>query len=363
MKPSHRIPVFVGLFSSTVATLAVSVSAFASQVCLVAPNGGDVFVRDAQGNRTSETWTSRTLANVDDRAMKKSSGAVFARTLAGEQGYVSIVVLHDASDCQAARNDGGATGGQTTQPTPEPVAPSPVIPEPKPEPVGDKGASPFTAGDPFGCGSSAGSAQCNRTALKSEAAKGRQCSGYSKAREDVFMDIDTRTNERGQRYIQSPYSNDVLILVDNRMPSASKFNIEHTWPQSKLKEHSGFETTRADKHHLFAIESKINGQRGNQPFCDVAGEPSGEGRLWEQGNGCFEVPEQHKGIAARAMFYMSALYNMSLDAAQEQTLRNWNRQYPVTQWERDRMHAVSLIQGNVNPFVDHPEYVELITDF
>ena len=111
--------------------------------------------------------------------------------------------------------------------------------------------------------------------------------------------------------------------------------------------------------HLFPAVSTVNSKRGSRPFGDC----EGNGDEWKVcGNG-FEPPHVHKGTIARAMFYVSVAYDLPIDTKQEETLRSWSRQYPVTNAERVRAHRVYQIQGNRNPFVDHPEWIDLIIDF
>jgi endonuclease I len=204
--------------------------------------------------------------------------------------------------------------------------------------------------------------KCNRDALAVMANRSRNCTDYSSAREIVFFKVDVKYDANGQPFVQSVYTNDILKLGKG-MPDSSQFNIEHTWPQSKLKQYARFSETKSDMHHLFAVQSRANSVRGNAPFRDIPGEPSGQGRIPETDGSSYEPPEQHKGIVARAMFYMAVAYDMSIDAEQERTLREWNDRFPVSADELERARRVEANQGNINPFVENPEYVSLVTDF
>jgi len=44
-------------------------------------------------------------------------------------------------------------------------------------------------------------------------------------------------------------------------------------------------------------------------------------------------------------------------------LREWHAKYPVTQEEKDRNEKVCGYQGNRNPFVDRPDFVDKIKNF
>ncbi len=42
------------------------------------------------------------------------------------------------------------------------------------------------------------------------------------------------------------------------------------------------------------------------------------------------------------------------------TLVKWNEEFAVTDFEKRRNDRVKELQGNRNPFIDHPEFVEAI---
>jgi len=57
------------------------------------------------------------------------------------------------------------------------------------------------------------------------------------------------------------------------------------------------------------------------------------------------------------------LYGLSIDVEQEKTLRKWSETHPVTNSEVQRADKIKSVQGNRNPFIDHPEWMELVQDF
>ena len=215
---------------------------------------------------------------------------------------------------------------------------------------------------------------CLRGQIFQDANQNKNSLGYSEARRAIYFDVDIRYSSEGVPFILSAYSNDMLLMNTKQMPSADKFNIEHTWPQSKLKAYPGFGATKADLHHLYAVESRINGTRGNLPFCNAAqGKQDDESinddhsssaeRQSQLGNNCFEPPQDQKGLVARAMFYMSIAYNMEIDSAQEKVLRQWNAEVPVSEFEFERARRIEEIQGNINPFIQNSALAEMISDF
>lgn len=91
----------------------------------------------------------------------------------------------------------------------------------------------------------------------------------------------------------------------------------------------------------------------------------------------FEPPSGVKGDFARIYFYMATRYYLedtcwnnvaaankaNIKGWQETMLRQWHNDDPVDDVERARNDLIHRIQGNRNPFVDHPEWVAKIADF
>jgi endonuclease I len=91
----------------------------------------------------------------------------------------------------------------------------------------------------------------------------------------------------------------------------------------------------------------------------------------------FEPPDGIKGDMARIYFYMAtryyqedtcwkdvpAAYKANIKRWQENMLRRWHQDDPVDDVERARNDLIHRVQGNRNPFVDHPEWVDKISDF
>ncbi len=185
------------------------------------------------------------------------------------------------------------------------------------------------------------------------------------------------------------------------------YNREHTWPKSL-----GFPNDGAgnypytDTHMLMLSHIGYNSYRGNLPFGDCtascteypttayAGQGGGSGVFpgnsnWSNGV-IWQVWSRLKGNVARAIFYMDIRYEggthgvtgvaepdlrltddlslvvgVSSNASvaymgRLSTLLNWHAEDPVDTAEVLRNDAVQSFQGNRNPFVDHPEWVDCI---
>jgi endonuclease I len=158
------------------------------------------------------------------------------------------------------------------------------------------------------------------------------------------------------------------------------YNREHSWPKSWF----GGEVLPmySDLFHLYPTDGYVNGKRNNYPYGEV-----GQAQ-WTSQNGSklgtctwpgysgtvFEPIDAYKGDFARTYFYMSVRYytedggwpgspmttGSQLKAWALAMMEQWNDQDPVSQKEIDRNDAVYQIQDNRNPFIDHPEYSDLI---
>lgn len=155
------------------------------------------------------------------------------------------------------------------------------------------------------------------------------------------------------------------VIPDNRV-----INTEHTWPQSRFTRKFPKELQKSDLHHLFPTDSELNSIRSSFPFGEVVSESknlkcqdSRIGSVVEGRGSYFEPPDQHKGNVARALFYFATRYQLSIDAIQERYLRDWHQKDPVDQDEQLRNQEIFKLQGNRNPYIDHPEVVALIEDF
>jgi endonuclease I len=169
----------------------------------------------------------------------------------------------------------------------------------------------------------------------------------------------------------------------------SCYNREHTFPKSWFG--GKIEPMNSDVHHIYATDGYVNAKRGGYPYGEVATASFTSSNNSKLGsataslgyNGTvFEPIDEFKGDLARAYFYMATRYenvisswqnnstygNAILDGSssnvfevwQLNMLLRWHTNDPVSQKEIDRNEAAFSHQGNRNPFVDHPEYVDNI---
>lgn len=151
-----------------------------------------------------------------------------------------------------------------------------------------------------------------------------------------------------------------LDLTESLLP----YNCEHVVPQSWFGKR---QPMRGDLHHLFTCEFRCNSFRGNCPYIDF---PDFSEAIMDQcgkrEGGDFE-PLHGKGIVARAVLYFLLRYpGMIGDGPGEMpmdriaTLLDWHRQQPPSLYEYHRNSAIYAKQGNRNPFIDRPDWIDRI---
>ncbi|MFI5204939.1 MAG: endonuclease [Flavobacteriales bacterium] len=125
----------------------------------------------------------------------------------------------------------------------------------------------------------------------------------------------------------------------------------------------------ADHFNLFPTQFlNVNQVRSNYPLGEVVTITSSfmQGKLGLDinSNTVYEPRDQHKGDAARAMFYMLTCYhtvsgnNWYLPANQSQdVLKKWHWEDQPDAWEIARNDFIDSLQGNRNPFVDSVDWV------
>lgn len=190
-------------------------------------------------------------------------------------------------------------------------------------------------------------------------------------------------------YSENPLGSDPynFVKITNQCGSSGSqegdcYNREHSFPKSWFNDGQPMFN---DIHHLFPTDKIVNGQRSNHPFGEVGSTTftsqnsskvgSARSGLGYSGT-VFEPIDEFKGDLARAYFYMATRYedvlsswsSTMLDGSSDQVyedwalemLINWHITDPVSQKEIDRNNNAQTFQGNRNPFVDHPEWVNSI---
>lgn len=115
-----------------------------------------------------------------------------------------------------------------------------------------------------------------------------------------------------------------------------------------------FRIMEADMHNLTIVIGEVNADRSNYRFGMVSGEPKMYGQCRSKTdfkNRIFEPRDEVKGMVARINFYMHDHYNLRMSDQQQRLFIAWDKQYPVTEWERLRDQRIANVQGHHNPYV------------
>ena len=199
-------------------------------------------------------------------------------------------------------------------------------------------------------------------ALNSLNSKKRQSTvGYSNMPANYkYTDYDpaySSLDENGVRYGEKLLS---FYSGTSATYSGGGMNREHVWPNSR-----GGNKVEKDIHMPRPTVASENGSRGNSFY--VEGKKSSTSG-WDPAMESFG-DETYRGDSARIIFY-SAIADTALtliDAENDNANNNtmgklsdmikWHLTYPVQEREMNRNEGAEYLQGNRNPFIDHPEYV------
>lgn len=212
----------------------------------------------------------------------------------------------------------------------------------------------------------------------------------------VYTDSACPDSEPQCGLIQLLYLDEVRSIDQANRGNGSEdsWDREHVYPKSRgfpKKGQDGY----TDLHHLRPADRDLNGSHSNYGYDnggtrvvdkrgddnDDANDVVTEARL-DTENESFEPTDRAKGQVARMIFYMDVRYEVGDDGPGEGmpdltirdtnsrtkepwigdlcTLLDWHNQFSVTAFEARRNDRVMELQGNRNPFIDHPEWVNSI---
>ena len=230
----------------------------------------------------------------------------------------------------------------------------------------------------------------------------------------------TNPNNTLDIYLNRSYTKVAARDDGQSHPPFAVYNREHTWPKSlgfpdATRSGTGGSKPNpphVDGHMLHTSEKDYNSQRGNKPFanCTIGctklqaeayggfgGSSSHGDSNWVKGPdgnaGSFEVWDKLKGDMARSVMYMAVRYKggVNSDGITEPNLeltddRNkivlvnaqntpgggtaymglltdllgWNDSDLPDAAEQIRNDVIYALQGNRNPFIDHPEWARCV---
>ncbi len=200
-----------------------------------------------------------------------------------------------------------------------------------------------------------------------------------------------------------PYENTSYVMdfysgapTKNQITSSGTvgWNREHVWCQNLSNGLFGESGAGADIQHLRPTIPQINSDRGNKKYGELNNSGTASTATDVNGNtvyggyytsSTFQPMANKKGDAARIIMYLYMHYNKannvggsstdksyfgtlnfthvmapSTESAAIQLLLTWNSSDPVDSIETTRNEEAAKITGCRNPFIDHPEYANLI---
>ena len=215
---------------------------------------------------------------------------------------------------------------------------------------------------------------------------------YSANERDVYyendgsiLDIYSERPNAADAYNYTPVSDQ----CGNFNSEADCYNREHAFPRSWFG--GDVEPMNSDVHHIFPSDGQVNSYRSSFPYGEVGSATITTTNGSRRGNAVsglgysgtvFEPIDEFKGDLARAYFYMATRYEDVISGWENNSstsdavlngssnrvfetwvvnlLLDWHAQDPVSQKEIDRNEAAFGYQGNRNPFVDNPAWVNSI---
>lgn len=202
-------------------------------------------------------------------------------------------------------------------------------------------------------------------------------------------------------YTQTPITNEYCTKGMNGYNPDVHFNREHVWCQSHSGGLYGTSGAGSDIHHIRPTVANINSSRNNSLYGEVDHEKvryynTTDGVHAESSNGVlygyldgeitedgvFEPIDSVKGDVARILMYMYMHYSKEVDANKTYSyagnlsitnivyaldsddawtlLRTWSKLDPVDEFESNRNDYCATVTGVRNPFIDHPEFANMI---
>jgi len=192
----------------------------------------------------------------------------------------------------------------------------------------------------------------------------------------------------GCKVFYAPLSNSFEPVQSGKTGEIGGFlTREHSWPKEWW---GGQKNTPAysDLFNVILADAHTNGQKGVKPLGEVGKnyQQFGISKVGKAREGLgfeddvFEPADEFKGDFARGYFYFVVRYmtggeplncskskmvgenGIDFQNWAAKMLLNWSQNDPISQKENDRNEAIFQIQGNRNPFIDHPEWAYFIFD-
>lgn len=194
---------------------------------------------------------------------------------------------------------------------------------------------------------------------------------YGNYKPTVMNQFEVQDTTDGRSFVICYYSGEHKVFNDPFDWTAIGYSREHTYSHSWMPTYPADSPAKpeySDQHNLFPTNlNNANSPRSNLPLNEITGNTvfsyMGCAVGYNGSQLVFEPREEHKGNAARAMFYMATCYNgisgnnWQLPTNQPQDLlKQWHFNDLPDQTEIARNEYIFSQQDNRNPFVDSVDF-------
>lgn len=124
--------------------------------------------------------------------------------------------------------------------------------------------------------------------------------------------------------------------------------------RKQCKKDKFFNSLEGNLFNIAPSIGEVNAERSNFNYGKLPNRDLHFGQCKSKVNAklrLFEPRDEVKGMVARTYFYMADRYNLSLSHEQADLLMSWDKQFPVSPWEREREKRIAKIMGHHNEFV------------
>lgn len=184
--------------------------------------------------------------------------------------------------------------------------------------------------------------------------------GTSPSGKFKFTDYDPSTVQWNSDGV--PFGTKILSFYTNATLTGM-FSREHVWPASRLP--GGRDDNVIDNDIYTVRPESLNDNETRENYVYATGKANSSG--WDPCTAFNSNDTSVRGDAARCVFYCmlvdsglvlnDSTANNKNNMGKLTDLVQWSIDNPVSQKERRRNVGGQYLQGNRNPFVDHPEYV------
>lgn len=215
-----------------------------------------------------------------------------------------------------------------------------------------------------------------RRCLREKYTEDLQLNTYDEAREYMFVYTD---NDEG--WIEGLYGGMRMYvgqriedIRDKAYRNRKGFSTEHIYPKSLLPTSK----SRNDIHNLYPSSAYLNTRRSTFPFINAEDKeqcqafidgvktednnvnnsylciPNKDNNISLKG---WEPRDKYKGDIARAVAYMTIVYEPETPIMEDDTILEWHQLDPVNEENIGRNVRVYEMQGNFNPFIVYPSLI------